>query len=72
MFARVMASPEADRQREYVCDLCGARMAAHACKVTCPNCGYRFDCSDLTLNFEEPVAQSASSKLPPADHAHPP
>ena len=38
--------------RVFVCDQCGAHMRERNCKVTCPNCGYRFDCSDLTLNFE--------------------
>jgi hypothetical protein len=29
-----------------VCDLCGARMLEHHCKLVCPNCGYMRDCSD--------------------------
>ena len=28
------------------CDLCGARMLEHHCKLICPNCGYMRDCSD--------------------------
>lgn len=28
------------------CDLCGARMYGLHCKLVCPNCGYRRDCSD--------------------------
>ena len=30
----------------HVCDLCGATMYDHNCKIVCPNCGYKRDCSD--------------------------
>lgn len=40
-------------KREYVCDRCGFRMFEKNCKVVCPNCGNRFDCSDLTLYFDD-------------------
>lgn len=30
----------------HVCDLCGAEMFDHNCKIICPNCGYKRDCSD--------------------------
>lgn len=30
----------------YECPLCGHRMEGYQCKLTCPNCGYREDCSD--------------------------
>gem|GEM_PF-5741238 len=30
-------------------------MQAHACKITCVCCGYRFDCSDLSLKFDAPA-----------------
>lgn len=30
----------------HVCDLCGAAMYDHNCKIVCPNCGYKRDCSD--------------------------
>lgn len=36
----------------YLCDRCGAEMVEHNCKVTCPNCGNRFDCSDLNIYFD--------------------
>lgn len=36
--------------RIYHCDRCGHEMIERNCKVICPNCGYRFDCSDLTLH----------------------
>lgn len=28
------------------CDLCGTRMYEHNCKIVCPNCGYKRDCTD--------------------------
>ncbi len=37
---------------EFLCDRCGAEMIEHNCKVICPNCGNRFDCSDLSLYFD--------------------
>lgn len=36
----------------YICDRCGSRMNERNCKVTCPNCGNRFDCSDLNIYFD--------------------
>jgi len=39
-----------DRHAEPVadcCPLCGAPMQAVHCKLICPTCGYREDCSDL-------------------------
>lgn len=39
--------------RNWICDRCGGQMNERNCKVTCPNCGNRFDCSDLNLNFDE-------------------
>ena len=39
-------------KRLYVCDRCGHQMYEKNCKVTCPNCGNRFDCSDLNLYFD--------------------
>jgi len=37
---------------EYICDRCGSQMHKKNCKVTCPNCGNRFDCSDLNIYFD--------------------
>ena len=38
------------RRREipsvHVCELCGTAMYDHNCKIVCPNCGYKRDCSD--------------------------
>lgn len=36
----------------YICDRCGHEMYEKNCKVTCPNCGNRFDCSDLNIYFD--------------------
>ena len=36
----------------YICDRCGTEMHEHNCKVTCPNCGNRFDCSDLNIYLD--------------------
>jgi hypothetical protein len=36
----------------YLCDRCGHEMYEKNCKVTCPNCGNRFDCSDLNIYFD--------------------
>jgi len=39
-------------KRIYFCDRCGHEMHEKNCKVTCPNCGNRFDCSDLNIYFD--------------------
>jgi hypothetical protein len=39
-------------KRVYTCDCCGSEMIERSCKVTCPNCGNRFDCSDLNIYFD--------------------
>lgn len=31
---------------EAECEVCGYRMYGLHCKIICPNCGYRRDCSD--------------------------
>ncbi|MBE7434874.1 MAG: DUF309 domain-containing protein [Anaerolineales bacterium] len=41
-----------NEKRRWVCDRCGGEMQESNCKVTCPNCGNRFDCSDLNLYFD--------------------
>lgn len=41
-----------EEKRIWVCDRCGNEMIEKNCKVTCPNCGNRFDCSDLNLYFD--------------------
>ena len=40
------------QKQVYICDRCGTEMNEHNCKVTCPNCGNRFDCSDLNIYFD--------------------
>lgn len=37
---------------KYICDRCGHEMYEKNCKITCPNCGNRFDCSDLNIYFD--------------------
>ncbi len=31
---------------QHFCDICGVEMYDHNCKIICPNCGYRRDCTD--------------------------
>ena len=40
------------KQRVYICDRCGSEMHEKSCKVVCPNCGSRYDCSDLNIYFD--------------------
>ena len=35
-----------------ICDRCGIEMHERNCKISCPNCGNRFDCSDLNIYFD--------------------
>jgi len=37
---------------KYICDRCGHEMYEKNCKVICPNCGNRLDCSDLNIYFD--------------------
>lgn len=30
----------------HVCEICGAEMFESHCKIICPRCGFRRDCSD--------------------------
>ena len=39
-------------KRIWLCDRCGTEMYEKNCKVSCPNCGNRFDCSDLNIYFD--------------------
>lgn len=43
---------EWNEQQVWICDRCGTQMHEKNCKVTCPNCGNRFDCSDLNIYFD--------------------
>jgi hypothetical protein len=36
-------------RQSYFCDRCGHEMFEQNCKILCAHCGYRLDCSDLTL-----------------------
>ena len=37
------------KKRVWRCDRCGFQMIQRHCKVICPNCGARWDCSDVTI-----------------------
>ncbi len=39
-------APEALEPSGEDCEACGAEMYGLHCKLVCPNCGYRRDCSD--------------------------
>lgn len=39
-------------EKEWICDRCGHAMIGRNCKITCPNCGNRFDCSDLNIYLD--------------------
>ena len=41
-----------NEKRLWICDRCGSEMYEKNCKVSCPTCGNRFDCSDLNLYFD--------------------
>lgn len=43
---------EWSEKRIWICDRCGNQMREKSCKVSCPNCGNRFDCSDLNIYFD--------------------
>lgn len=42
----------ASSKRTFLCDRCGVEMIERNCKITCPSCGNRFDCSDLNIYFD--------------------
>jgi len=44
--------PSARTEGMIICDRCGTVMVTRNCKITCPNCGNRFDCSDLNIHFD--------------------
>lgn len=48
----LLKSIQWNEKRLWICDRCGGEMRERNCKVTCPNCGNRFDCSDLNLYFD--------------------
>ncbi len=50
--SRKLKQAHTERETKYVCDRCGSEMFEKNCKVTCPNCGNRFDCSDLNIYFD--------------------
>ena len=40
------------KEHVYLCDRCGFEMVETNCKVVCPNCGGRWDCSDLSIYMD--------------------
>lgn len=56
-----------------ICDICSNKMEERQCKLTCPNCGYKLDCSDLTLYVngiwidEYPLLQDNTQLVLPTD-----
>jgi Zn finger protein HypA/HybF involved in hydrogenase expression len=41
-----------EERRIQICDRCGSEMIEEHCKVACPNCGARWDCSDLSIYMD--------------------
>jgi len=44
--AQQKEAPEATEPSGEYCEVCGSEMYGVHCKLVCPNCGYRRDCSD--------------------------
>jgi hypothetical protein len=44
--AQQKKAPEAQETSGEVCEVCSSEMYGLHCKLVCPNCGYRRDCSD--------------------------
>ena len=51
-FLKPVKWQETSGKKVYTCDRCGSEMRESNCKVACPNCGNRFDCSDLNIYFD--------------------
>jgi len=45
-------APAETKKRVFFCDRCGTEMIERNCKIACPNCGNRFDCSDLNIYWD--------------------
>ena len=50
--AQNVTEDEESEKHKYFCDRCGFEMYESNCKIICPNCGNRFDCSDLNIYFD--------------------
>ncbi|HEX8992628.1 MAG TPA: hypothetical protein VF784_13200 [Anaerolineales bacterium] len=47
------AAPSLEAKKQaFLCDRCGFEMFETNCKIICPNCGSRYDCSDLSIYFD--------------------
>jgi len=47
-----LESSQKKDKKVYLCDRCGSKMVEKNCKVECPNCGSRLDCSDLNIYLD--------------------
>jgi rubrerythrin len=52
LFKPVRWEETVNAKKAHICDRCGYEMHEKNCKVTCLNCGNRFDCSDLNIYFD--------------------
>lgn len=53
--------------RVWRCDRCGYEMVERHCKVVCPNCGARWDCSDVTIWVGDAQARLTTRRYRPQD-----
>lgn len=54
--------------RVWRCDRCGYEMIERHCKVLCPNCGARWDCSDVTIWVGDARRPFSTRRYRPADY----
>lgn len=54
--------------RVWQCDRCGFQMIERHCKVICPNCGARWDCSDVTIWVDDGWKHYTARPYQAADH----
>lgn len=55
-------------RRVWQCDRCGFQMVERHCKVICPNCGARWDCSDVTIWVDDGHKPYTTRAYQTADH----
>ena len=53
--------------RTWQCDRCGVQMVERRCKVICPNCGARWDCSDVTIWVSDGKGDLVTRACRPSD-----
>jgi len=52
------------------CPICGSELGGVHCKLICPNCGYREDCSDLFRLPGPPARPAGDAAASAAEDAH--